>query len=219
MSNSCITVCHLKLQTTILVGFHRWRQRLPCPTCQPGCHCLPPQQRSKCQSNTGFWSFAQHHWERFCTPRCRQHQIRSFLATSCFNSSMAHHESHFRPTERRCDAHDMALPLQAGFTKPQCWQSCQHMENPALAFPKPLILTDRRHYSRKKKIALPQNHSIQRDSPVHNKLYFILLTVFFPAGCLVFISESFKWTGNPLMNKPLYYICRWDIVPISQLEK
>lgn len=97
---------------------------------------------------------------------------------------MAHHESHFRPTESRCDAHDMALPLQAGFTKPQCWQSCQHMENPALAFPKPLILTDRRHYSRKKKIALPQNHSIQRDSPVHNKLYFILLTVFFSCRVL-----------------------------------
>lgn len=168
----------------------RWRQRLPCPTCQPGCHCLPPHQGSKCTSNTGFWGFAQHHWERFCSPRCRQHQIRSFLAIICFNSSMAHYESNFRPTESRCNAHDVALPLQAGFIIPQQWQSCQSMENPALAFPKPLILKDRRDYSRKKQIALLQNHSIQRDSPVHNKLYFILLAVFFPAGCLLFIPES-----------------------------
>lgn len=135
---------------------------------QLGCHCLLPHQGSKGPSNTSFWGFAQHHWERFCSPRCRQHQIRSFLAMSCFNSSMAHHESNFWPTERRCNAHDMAFPLQAGFTKPLWWQSCQHMENPASAFPKPLILKDRRHCSRKKQIALPPNHSTQRDSPMHN---------------------------------------------------
>lgn len=115
---------------------------------------------------------------------------------------MAHHESHFRPTESRCDAHDMALPLQAGFTKPQCWQSCQHMENPALAFPKPLILTDRRHYSRKKKIALPQNHSIRRDSPVHNKLYFILLTVFFLQGAWYSSQRASNELGTHWWTNP-----------------
>lgn len=72
----------------ILIGFQRWRQRHPCPTCQQGYHCLLPHQGNKGTSNIGFWSFAQHHWERFCSPWCREHQIRSFLATSCFNSTM-----------------------------------------------------------------------------------------------------------------------------------